>query len=129
VLGKQEPMPGHRRGVIFVREIYSRGTKEDRAQPVATAYEANRISHAMGVDLTELESTLTSWVPEPGARSPDDLDALVHVMIEILGLNDEHQDPRKNFDGLKKMSDALQSGGIPRSAINRLLGNTGERGI
>jgi phage terminase large subunit-like protein len=129
LLGKNEPTPEHRKGVVFIREIYSRGAKEDRAAPLATAYESNRISHAMSVDLSELESTITGWTPEPGARSPDDLDALVHVMTELLGFADDRSDPSKAFVGIKEMSKMLQSHQVPQAAIARLLGHLPRRGL
>lgn len=86
VISKTDKAPSHRRGLITVREIYARGAKEDRAQPLAVAYEKGRISHVRGAQLRELEDQLTTWEPKPGARSPDSLDALVHAAGELLGL-------------------------------------------
>lgn len=100
--------PHRRAGVVFVREIYSRGPKEDRAVPLGTAYEAGRISHVRGAKLADLEELITTWEPRPGERSPDGLDALVHVMGEILGLREQARDARKDFTGLAQAASALQ---------------------
>lgn len=94
-------------GTVYVREIHSRGPKEDRAQPLATAYERNRVSHIRGVDLTKLEDTLTTWEPKPGERSPDGLDAHVHASGELLGFRENKPNAKKDFEGIAKLGDAL----------------------
>ncbi len=90
-------------GTVFVREIFSRGEKSDRARPLATAYERGRVSHVIGVDLVALEDILTTWKPEPGQRSPDPLEALVHVAGELLGLSQDRIDPSVGFKGIVEM--------------------------
>ncbi len=113
-------------GVVFVREVYGRGSKSDRAQPLATAYERRRIAHVFGADLTELEATLTTWEPLPGVRSPDRLDPLVYGVGEVLGLSSDVIDHAAGFAGLAKMGAALPgSPTAPRGAsrnIAALLG-------
>jgi phage terminase large subunit-like protein len=109
VLGEDEK-PQHVAGVVYVREVHSRGEKADRARPLATAYEAKRVSHVIGEDFTSLEETLTTWEPTPGARSPDDLDALTHIVGELLGLTDDTPDPAAGFAGLSQLAAALRSG-------------------
>lgn len=79
-------------GVIFVREVTSRGPKAERAGPVATLYEAGKVAHVRGAPLVALERMQTSWVPpaegqRTGARrSPDAMDALVMAVVELTGV-------------------------------------------
>lgn len=108
VLGKDE-RPQHLPAVLYVREVHARGDKMDRAQPLATAYERGRVSHVIGVDLVSLEDTLTTWEPSPGADSPGDLDALVHVSKELLGLADHKTDHAQGFKGIDVIGQALAS--------------------
>jgi phage terminase large subunit-like protein len=99
VVGKDEK-PQRQAGKVFVKEVYARGAKAERAEPVGTAYEAGRISHVVGASLASLEDTLTTWEPAPNADSPGDLDALVHAMVELLDLNNNKPDPKQAFVGL-----------------------------
>lgn len=122
--------PHLRPGTVFVREIHSRGPKEDRAQPLATAYEAGRISHVIGANLLELETTLTTWEPAPGVRSPDGLDALVHAVGEVAALAMSRQDMSQGFKGIGAMAAALGMKPQQRGAGNiaALLGARGTGG-
>ena len=108
VIGRTEWRSFHPKHV-YVIEVYSKGEKADRAKPLATAYEAGRISHVKDADLVTLEETLTTWEPTPGARSPDDLDALTHIMGKLLGLTDDVVNPRAGFKGIEQMSRAIQA--------------------
>lgn len=108
VVGKDE-RPRHTHSIVYVKEVYARGAKEDRAEPVGTAYERGRISHVIGVDLASLEDTLTTWEPAPNADSPGDLDALAHAAIELLGLNANAPGGKAGFVGITDMSRALQA--------------------
>lgn len=119
VVGKEE-QPRHTPGVVHVKEIHSRGEKQDRAQPVATAYERGRVSHVRGVDLSSLEDTLTTWEPSPTSKSPDDLDALVAAVVELLGLNDNEPDPRAGFVGFAAAANRLRTGGPSASILDHL---------
>lgn len=103
--------PSHVHGIVYVREIYSRGSKQDRAQPVSTAYERGRVAHVNGVDLTDLEETLTTWEPELGGRSPDRLDPLVFAVIEVLGLSNDDPNPLTGFEGIEKAQHRLATPG------------------
>lgn len=114
--------------VVYVKEKHSRGPKEDRAQPIATAYERKRISHVLGADLSSLEVTLTTWEPSPGANSPDDLDALVHIAGELLSLTSSTPDPSAGFRGIGAAADALRSGSPPRSSLTTILGSAAGSG-
>jgi len=116
-LGLQE-VPRRQLGVINVKPLFSRGAKEERAQPVATAYEAGRISHVLGADLASIEETLTTWEPgtttAAGNRSPDDLDALTFTIVELLGLTVER----------KKRGDEMQAA----QAAQKVLAGAGGAG-
>lgn len=104
VLGKDERAPGYHPRTVHVREVYGRGAKEDRAQPLATAYERNRVCH-VGSGLAELEETLTTWEPTPGGKSPDRLDALVYCVIELLELGaTAGPDLRVGFKGIESVA-------------------------
>jgi phage terminase large subunit-like protein len=105
------PVPGR----VFVREVYARGAKEDRAEPVATAYERGRVSHVIGADLVGLEDTLTTWEPLPGNDSPGDLDALVHAMVELLDLSKNTLDPRQDFKGIGEVAKQILA---PRPTVS-----------
>ena len=129
VIGKDERVPERRRGIIFVREFYSRGSKEDRANPVAVAYEKGRMSHVIGVNLETLEETLTGWVPNPNADSPDDLDALAIAANEALGLTSDAPDPKLSMVGVPEMAKRLRDGGMRADAILGLLRSHSGRGI
>jgi phage terminase large subunit-like protein len=108
VIGKDE-RPRHQPGKVFVKEVYARGAKQERAEPVATAYERRRISHVIGADLESLENTLTTWEPKQGEDSPGDLDALVHAMVELLGLNKNELDPAVAFRGIGEVAKQISS--------------------
>lgn len=120
VVGKEE-RPTRIRGKVFVKEVYARGSKEDRAEPVATAYERRRVSHAVGADLTSLEDTLTTWEPpaENSARkdSPGDLDALVHAVVELLDLSNNTPDPKQGFVGIAAVAAKLAGPGTDPAAL------------
>jgi phage terminase large subunit-like protein len=107
VLGKTEKTPQHKPGVVYIREVYARGEKADRAKPVGTAYEKGRIAHVEGKTFPELEDLLTTWIPTPGRKSPDRLDALVHLMVELLGLRADTIDPKKSFQGIVAVAEAI----------------------
>ncbi len=106
-------IPHREAGIVFVREVHSRGSKTLRAQPLSIAYEQGRVHHVLGVDLSSLESTLTGWVARDGDESPDDLDALVSLAVELLNLSHAPIDYRKDFDGLSEMGRRLLGTSAP----------------
>lgn len=106
--------PQHQPDVVFIKQVHSRGEKADRARPLSTAYHEGRVSHVIGSDLSGLETTLTTWEPTPGARSPDDLDATNIIVTELLDLTDEGIDLSAGFDGIDEMSKALRA---PRAEL------------
>jgi phage terminase large subunit-like protein len=119
VVGKEE-RPRRLPGTVFVKEVHARGAKEERAQPVATAYERGRVSHVAGGEgLPELEETLTTWEPAPNADSPGDLDAVVHGVGEILCLSSNASDPKAAFRGIGALGDALSTTpSLPKATRN-----------
>lgn len=62
--------------------VHAAVSKEQRAEPVGTAYERKAVRH---IDFfPELEAQLTSWAPDLGMASPDRMDALVHAVTSLL---------------------------------------------
>lgn len=78
----QRPFPRRRQGVIYVKTVTSARAKEDRAEAPAALYQEGRVHHVGRFDLLELEQT--TW--EPGAKSPNRLDALVIGVAELAGI-------------------------------------------
>lgn len=79
----------HTRGVVYVKELHSRGDKETRAIPTTPLYEQGQVSHVVGVDLGELEIEMCTFVPGPRVVSPNRLDALVFALWELADLGRE----------------------------------------
>lgn len=128
VVLKKEERPRHVPGIVYVREVHARGEKADRAKPLGTAYEQGRVHHVEGVNLAELEDILTTWIPTPGQRSPDRLDAAVHVVSELLDLHTARPDPRKGFIGMPQAAAAVATARAPARSITALLnGRAGGR--
>lgn len=63
--------------------VHAAVSKEQRAEPVGTAYERGSVVH-VGDGFPELEAQLTSWAPKMGMASPDRMDALVHAVTALL---------------------------------------------
>lgn len=123
-VGKDET-PSRASGVVNLKEVHARGPKEDRAQPLATAYERGRVSHVRGVDLSALEDTITTWEPTPGQRSPDALDAEVHAVGELLGFLTNKASAAESFKGISAVAAAIaQPSGGPMN-LAALLGGSG----
>lgn len=117
--------PHRRPGTVFVREIYSRGEKSERATPLATAYQRNRVSHVISGDFVALEEILTTWVPESGQRSPDPLEALVQVATELLGLDDDTPDASTGFHGIAELGKVVASQTSSPLNLAAILGGGG----
>jgi phage terminase large subunit-like protein len=125
VVGKEET-PRNTPGTVNVKEVHARGPKEDRAQPLATAYERGRVSHVIGADLVALEDLLTTWEPTPGSRSPDALDACVHGIGELLGFGKNKPDARAGFAGIVEVAKRLANPTPHRfNAVNPFSGGRG----
>jgi phage terminase large subunit-like protein len=125
MLGPAEEPPPHNPRTIYAREVRAKGTKDDRAMPVSAFYEKGRVLHALGADLVALEDQLTSFVPRQ-KKSPDRVDATVHLVWELAGLGREARpDGRRELvaatAALSKMTAATPRGEAP-SALARLRG-------
>ena len=70
-----------RRFVPYRKVTASRG-KLVRAQPVASLYEQNRISHCGS--FKEMEEQMTGYVPDSGMPSPNNMDALVWAFTDLM---------------------------------------------
>jgi len=102
---KDDAPTRHAPTCIYVKEVVGRNSKGTRAEPVATHYEAGRVSHVEGVALSPLEDLLTTWVPDTGGESPNELDALVHGVVELAGLARESKgDGRAAISGASAMA-------------------------
>jgi phage terminase large subunit-like protein len=66
---------------VPVRKVYARQSKKERAEPVAALYGRGWVHH-VGY-FADLEAQMTSWVPGD-EKSPDRLDALVHLVTALL---------------------------------------------
>jgi phage terminase large subunit-like protein len=128
VLGKADRAPPHNPRVIHVREVYARESKSVRASAIGTAYEQGTVSHVEGgARLDALEETLTTWVQGTTKRSPGDLDALVHGLVELLGLATERVDHSKGVAGIMTAQRELMKS-RPGAALTSLLAGARGRG-
>jgi len=125
VLGPNDVTPPHNPRVIYVREVYARRDKSDRAKPVTTAYERGRVWHVAGANLASLETTLTTWVDGPRVVSPGDLDALVHGVVELLGLATERVDHSKGVAGIMTAQRELMKPRTGAPLTSMLVGGPG----
>lgn len=70
---------------IKVLEVHARNGKLLRAEPVALAYDQNRVTHVNRAhNLDKLETQMTTWMPGETRKSPDRIDALVHGLTALL---------------------------------------------
>jgi phage terminase large subunit-like protein len=79
----KQPFPRRTPGVVYVRSVVSRDSKECRAEAPAALYQEGRVHHVGVHDLLELEQT--TW--EPGGKSPNRLDACVWAVTELADLS------------------------------------------
>jgi phage terminase large subunit-like protein len=129
VLVGEDEKPRHTEGIVYVKEKHARGPKEDRAQPMSTAYQRGRISHVHGAKLETYEDNLTTWEPggktAHGDKSPGDIDAAAHATNELLGLNDNKPDPKGGFPGILKAQAQLTRPGPPTLVLPVFPGGSG----
>lgn len=109
-------------GVVYVREVHSRGTKAERSAPVATAYHQGKVKHVIGGRLAGLEQLMVTWVPPADGRrsrrSPDELDALTMGVVELLHLEaGAAVDYAPGIVGLAKATEALRKASPAARAI------------
>lgn len=65
-----------------IKPVWASVGKRTRAEPVSALYEQGRIFHVQ--HFAQLESQMTTWVPDMGMASPDRLDALVWALTELM---------------------------------------------
>lgn len=83
---------------IQIVEVVSRDDKATRAAPVSTMYQSRRVHHVGTHE--RLEAEMSEWDPET-RKSPNGLDALVHLVTELCGLHDSARpDAREAFRGM-----------------------------
>lgn len=68
---------------VPVTKLTAAASKAARAEPVSTLYERGWVHHRR--HLVKLEDQLTTWVPDV-SKSPDRLDALVHLVTKLLSM-------------------------------------------
>jgi hypothetical protein len=112
---------------VYVKEVHSYVSKSVRAEPVASLYEAGRVSHVVGADLSDLEEWLTTWEPGPGVSSPDSMDALVHGAWELARIGEKSVvDKRASFAGIGALAKGIET--AQRAQPSRSLMSTFGRG-
>lgn len=67
---------------VNVEKIHAKESKYDRAEPISTLTAKGWI-HFNGI-LSKLEDQMTTWVPGPKSKSPDRMDAFVHLVTKLL---------------------------------------------
>ncbi len=65
---------------VAYRPVHAARGKQTRAEPIAALYEQGRVHH-VGV-FAQLEAEMTQW--EPGAPSPNRMDALVWALTDLM---------------------------------------------
>jgi hypothetical protein len=116
VVGVDLELDGRR---IQIVEVLSRDDKATRASPVSTLYSVGRVHHVATLDT--LETEMSEWDPDL-RKSPNGLDALVHLVTELCGLHEtQRPDARVAFRGLaaanaKARSDAATTAREPTIA-------------
>lgn len=110
-------------GKFEIREVYSIDDKAARASLVSPQYEKGRVHHVGRAQLVALEAEITQWNPKTG-KSPNRLDGLVHVLIELMGLSivDLAEPAEEAFRGFRE---ANASFGAPRGYQPLSLGTRG----
>lgn len=66
---------------VPVEKVRAKESKADRAEPVSALYARGWVHHYG--HLPQLESQMSTWVPDE-SKSPDRLDALVHLVTRLL---------------------------------------------
>jgi len=67
---------------VATKKVWASQGKYARAEPVSALYEKGRVHH-VGL-FAELEDQLCTWVPGEGQPSPNELDALVWALTEVM---------------------------------------------
>lgn len=112
---------------IEIREAYSFKDKATRATTsVQPLYDRGHVHHVGR--FPELESQLTQWDPMSG-WSPNNLDAFVHVAVELMGLaiTEDVRDPAQGFVGLSQINEQLRAPTTPAAGpASALIGALGK---
>lgn len=92
-------------GKVEIREAYSFSDKWTRAQPVSALYDRGVVHHVGRFNA--LETQLSQWDPTTDTVSPNNLDALVHCAIELMGLAivEEPIDLAARWSGFEAVND------------------------
>jgi phage terminase large subunit-like protein len=107
----KRPPTKHVPGIIYVKEVHTRLRKEERARAVATAYELGLVHHVKGAQLERLETTMCTWVPDDGGKSPDDIDALGYAIDDVIELKPvDVVDFNVGMTGIADLAAELESG-------------------
>lgn len=127
-LGKDDKPPNqHNHTVIYVREVYAKQGKDFRADPVAGCYSGGMVLHADDSNLERnpdrpndesLENTMLTWDPAVTKESPNDVDALVHGVWELLDLGRDMPD-KGVMKGLQQANTALRPAAAADSPVAR----------
>lgn len=99
----------HNPRIVYVKTVNSSRTKGSRLEPVAPLYQRGQVVHVAESDLTVLEEQLTTWEDEPGAQSPDALDAAVHLCWDLMGLSHDRVRNTTTAAGLAAVRAALKT--------------------
>lgn len=83
---------------VPVKKIHASRGKETRAEPISALYEQGRVHH-VGF-FADLEDQYCEWIP--GEKSPDRLDAAVHVLTQLMITNDNSFDRFDDYMDLLK---------------------------
>jgi phage terminase large subunit-like protein len=73
----------HSDGNIPFKSVWASRGKFTRAEPISRLYEQGRVHH-VGDDFEELEDQMCTWQPSPSAESPNNLDALVWAITDLM---------------------------------------------
>lgn len=99
-----------RRLHVPYKQVHASRGKQIRAEPVSSLYEQGKVHH-VGV-YPELEDQLCNW--EPGAKSPDRLDALVWCLTELFELENDRETPPPGYSATGLMRSVPRSPGAQR---------------
>ena len=80
------PFPHRTPGVIYVRQVHPNTSKTTRAEGPAAETQLGHV-HIVGHQ-PKLEAQMTTYEPCTGQKSPNDYDAMVHTVIELLGISE-----------------------------------------
>lgn len=67
---------------VSIRTVHAAKGKHTRAEPIAALYEQGKVHHVGS--LPRLEDQMTQWNPLMDSGSPDRLDALVHLLTDLM---------------------------------------------